>query len=134
VTFLGHISAARVDEELATAKLVVAPSVWYEGFPLVLVQALALGTPAAVSAVGSLPQIVRDGVNGVVFAAGSSESLLRTVRAAWESPGRLEAMSGHARRDYLREYAEGSNYERLMGIYAMALDVQRARRVGEIAS
>ncbi len=70
--------------------LLVLPSEWFEGFPMVVREAFAFGTPAAVSDLGPLPSIVRHGESGVVFEAASPGSLLNSVRAAWQTPAILQ--------------------------------------------
>ena len=85
-------------DEIARACLLVLPSEWFEGFPMVVREAFAFGTPAAVSNIGPLPSIVRQGENGVVFEPGDPQSLLQVVRAAWEKAGELEHLAMGARR------------------------------------
>ncbi|MDW4662823.1 glycosyltransferase, partial [Escherichia coli] len=45
VTFLGALSRVDVLREMAEAEALVVPSLWYEGFPMVVVEAFAQGTP-----------------------------------------------------------------------------------------
>ena len=59
---------------------------------MVVREAFALGTPAAVSAIGPLPSIVQPGNNGVLFAPAQPESLFHAVRTFWETPGELERL------------------------------------------
>jgi glycosyltransferase involved in cell wall biosynthesis len=120
VRFVGSVTPERALAEIALAKLLVVPSTCIEGFPLVLKEAFALGTPVAVSNVGPLPAIVRDGVNGVVFESASDTSLLRNVRYLWNDPQRLELMGRGARATFEKEYTEEIAYARLMKIYETA--------------
>ena len=95
---------------------------------MVVREAFAFGTPVAVSAIGPLPSIVRQGTNGVLFAPADSESLLQEVQAAWRTPGLLERLARGARQSFEEAYTERSNYETLMGIYAQAMVVNRERK------
>jgi glycosyltransferase involved in cell wall biosynthesis len=126
-TFLGQIQSADAEKEIARARLAVVPSICFEGFPMVLREAFAFGTPAAVSAIGPLPTIVEHGRTGVVFQPGDPASLVDTLRQVWRSPGTLEAMSIQARREYEQKYAESANYDGLMRIYEEAVAVQQRR-------
>jgi glycosyltransferase involved in cell wall biosynthesis len=120
VTFLGQVPPAEASAEIARARLLVLPSICFEGFPMVLQEAFAFGTPMAVSEVGPLPSIVKDGATGVTFGAGSHEALLHRVRELWKS-GALEGMSERARAEYEACYREQANYERLIEIYENAM-------------
>ncbi len=128
IRFLGPVAPAEAQEEVATARLLVVPSVWFEGFPLVLRDAFAFGTPAAVSDIGSLPEIVSRGRLGLVFRPGNASSLLASVRAAWETPGELERLSTAARREFEQQYGEDANHALLVRIYEKAIESCHNRR------
>ena len=97
---------------------------------MVVREAFAFGTPAAVSNIGPLPSIVKDGESGVVFEPDDPESLLSVVRKAWQSPGLLERLGLGARREFEDKYTENANYKTLMAIYesAIAVNKERAKR------
>jgi hypothetical protein len=118
VRFLGQLGGAAAQAQIAGARLLVLPSEWFEGFPMVVREAFAFGTPAAVSNLGPLPSIVRHGHSGVVFQAASPESLLQEVRASWEADGCLQRLGLGARREFEEKYTEDANYAALMEIYA----------------
>lgn len=128
IRFLGQLPAAAAQQEIACARLLGLPSEWFEGFPMVVREAFAFGTPAAVSDIGPLPSIVRQGENGVVFRPADPQSLVETVRAAWESEGYLDRLAGGARRSFEELYSEEANYKMLMTIYEQAIEVSRRRR------
>jgi glycosyltransferase involved in cell wall biosynthesis len=128
VRFVGLIPAAEAEAEIAGARLIIVPSVCFEGFPLVLRDALAHGTPVAVSDVGSLPAIVRHGSAGLVFRAGDASAIGRTIRAAWHSSGALERLGAAARREYEERYSEEENHRLLTSIYERAIESCRARK------
>lgn len=126
VRFLGQVSSSDAQEEIAGARLLVLPSECFEGFPMVLREAFAFGTPVAVSHIGPLPSIVTHGTSGVVFPPADPQSLLREVRVAWEMPGLLERLGQGARAEFEAKYTEDANYETLMGIYKQAIAVSRS--------
>lgn len=128
IRFLGRLSPEEAVREIASSRLVVLPSRGVEGFPLVIREAFAFGTPVAVSDVGPLPDLVGDGESGVVFAGGAPESLLGAVRRAWEDPPLLERLAAGARRAFERSYGEGAAHELLMAVYGRAMAVVQERR------
>lgn len=126
VRFLGQLAPAAAEAEIASARLLVLPSICFEGFPMVIREAFALGTPVAVSDAGPLPSLVGDGREGVVFRAGDPASLLARVRAAWDAPGALAACSAAARGAYQARYAEEENLGALLAIYRQAIEARHA--------
>jgi glycosyltransferase involved in cell wall biosynthesis len=69
VTFVGFASGAALWAEYQNAMVSVVPSLWYEPFGLVALEAMVRGVPVIVSNRGGLPEIVEDGVSGLVFKA-----------------------------------------------------------------
>lgn len=120
IRFLGQLTREAAQIEIAHARLLVLPSECFETFGLVVLEAAAFGTPAAVSDIGPLPFIVRHGVSGIVFTPGDPHSLLHEVRRAWTAPGILEGLGLAARASFESSYTEDSNYQTLMAIYNKA--------------
>lgn len=79
--FLGWLSPAQVEEQLRQARALVFPSVWYEGQPLTVYEALALGTPVIVSDACAGREAVADGITGLWFKASDPEDLQRAIGA-----------------------------------------------------
>ncbi len=59
---------------------VVVPSRWYEVSGIVNLEAAALGRPIIASDIGGIGEIVKDGINGLLFKPGDSEDLARKIR------------------------------------------------------
>ena len=64
VTLLGELSQHDRDELVASCRASVVPSAWPEPFGLVVIEALACGTPVLARRAGAIPEILRDGVDG----------------------------------------------------------------------
>lgn len=127
IRLLGQLKSKDAQTRIAQARLLVVPSEWFEGFPMVIREAFAMGTPAAVADIGPLPAIVQQGVSGLVFEPGNPDSLLHAVRRAWETAGLLERLGKGARAAFDEKYNEASNYAALMSIYEQAISVSRER-------
>ena len=78
VRFLGAISRERVLRLFRAADASVLPSAW-ENFPHTVVEALAVGCPVIATAVGGVPEVVRDGENGLLVAPGDPGALAAAV-------------------------------------------------------
>ncbi|WP_077524312.1 glycosyltransferase family 4 protein [Metapseudomonas resinovorans] len=125
VKFLGKVSSEEAQAQIANAQLLVLPSECFEGFPMVVREAFAFGTPVAVSNLGPLPSIVENGKSGIVFEPANPQSLLQEVRNAWENKGYLAKLGRSARLEFESKYTEEANYATLMDIYRKAIEVSR---------
>ena len=85
VTFTGRLTRDRVEEEMAGAWAVVAPSLWAEPFGLIALEAIVHGVPVIASATGGLAELVEHGVSGLLFPNGNERALSECIRAVAES-------------------------------------------------
>ena len=122
VNFLGGLPHADVMSYLRRSKLLVMPSVWFEGFPMILVEAFSLGVPALVSDIGSLPEIVVDGKLGRKFKSGDARSLRKALRDLWHDKRALLLYSQNVHTEYLSSYTSSKNYSQLMAIYTRLIN------------
>jgi glycosyltransferase involved in cell wall biosynthesis len=121
IEFLGAVSPEAAMRAISSAKLLLVPSISFEGFPIVLQEAFAAGTPAAVSNIGSLPTIVKDGTNGLVFEARSPKAIAELLGRIWGDEALLTRLSAGARASFESSYTEEINHRRLMDIYSIAM-------------
>jgi phosphatidylinositol alpha-1,6-mannosyltransferase len=66
VTIVGRVAGGDIPVHMASADLVVLPSIRIEGLGVVLLEALASGTAVVGSDVGGIPDIIEDGVTGLL--------------------------------------------------------------------
>lgn len=128
ITFSGTVSRDEVMTRLAKARLLILPSLCFEGFPMAIQEAYALGVPVAASSIGSLPSIVSPGRTGTLFTPGSVSDLLSAVGALFEKGKRLENLAKTARREFDAKYTSDKNYKTLMGIYKRAAESAKVPR------
>jgi glycosyltransferase involved in cell wall biosynthesis len=121
VTFHGSLSREEGIAFMKGARFAIVPSVWYEGFPMVIVEAFACGTPVLCSRLGSMQELIFDGLTGLHFAAGNADDLAQKVAWAWNHPLELSEMGRRARCEYERQYTAARNYAQLMEIYENTL-------------
>jgi glycosyltransferase involved in cell wall biosynthesis len=91
VTFLGQISRGELPALLARTDVVVLPSYW-EGLPVSLIEALSAGKAIVASRVGGNPELVTDGVNGLLVPPGDAPALAEALLSLASDPERVRRM------------------------------------------
>jgi glycosyltransferase involved in cell wall biosynthesis len=117
VRFRGQLSRQETLATLKGARFLIMPSLGYETFGLVIIEAFACRIPAICSRLGAMQEIVEDQVTGLHFTPGNSEDLAQKVGWAWTNPLAVSKMGLAARRQYEGRYTAEKNYEMLMQIY-----------------
>jgi glycosyltransferase involved in cell wall biosynthesis len=127
VKFLGQRPHDQVLAFMKKARLLIFPSEWYEGFPLVLAEAFACGVPVVASRLGSMAEIVEDGRTGLFFTPGDSDDLAAKVEWGFTHPQEMAQMGRRARQEFGAKYTGDRNREGLLNIYRLAIDRARER-------
>ncbi|HEX7924153.1 MAG TPA: glycosyltransferase [Bradyrhizobium sp.] len=120
VRFLGALSRAEVLREMARARALVVPSLWYEGFPMVVVEAFAQGTPVIASEIGGLAEVVSAGRTGALVPPGDAAALRQRIAELLGDSDLATTWGQAARTVYLERYAPDENLRLLEAIYARA--------------
>lgn len=79
IEFLGFIPDADLLATYRASDIFVLPSLT-EGLPQVLIESMACGVPAVASRVGGIPELIRDGENGLLVEPGSTGQLTQAIR------------------------------------------------------
>ena len=122
IELVGMLDHPKVIEYLKKARFLVLPSKWYEGFPRVLVEAMACGVPSVVSNIGSMKKIITDRYSGLHFEVNKADDLAEKISSLWNNPILLESMGKNARAEYEKKYTPETNYNQLMEIYRFAIN------------
>ena len=121
VNYLGRLSRPDTLAAMKKAKFLIFPSEWYEGFPVTIAEAFACGIPVICSKLGSMQEIVTDGLTGIHFQPGDANDLARKVQWAWEHSDEMNAMGRLARQEFETKYTAAKNIESLEEIYRFAM-------------
>lgn len=117
IRLVGHVPAEDVVQAMQRARLLVAPSVWYEGAPVVFAEAAATGLPVVSTRIGAIPESVEDGVSGVLVPPRDAQALADAVALLWADTARRVQMQRAARRRFEERMSAGAAYARLAAIY-----------------
>ena len=94
---------------MASSRFVIVPSICFETFSMVIVEAFSQGIPVIAPAHGAPAELVTDRKNGLLFVPGDAPSLARAVRELGADPTLLEALSTQARTGFKGIYTEEEN-------------------------
>jgi glycosyltransferase involved in cell wall biosynthesis len=95
--FVGERRRSELPQMYAWCDSVVMPSL-SEGLPMVLLEAMAVGRPVIASAVGGIPEILRDGETGILVSPGNVDELAQRIIGLLGNPGLARKMGAAARR------------------------------------
>jgi L-malate glycosyltransferase len=77
-SFLSYVEYEKMHALYAKSDIFVLPS-YTESFPLTILEAMASGVPAVASKVGGIPEMIDDGVDGILVEPGNSEQLAEGI-------------------------------------------------------
>jgi glycosyltransferase involved in cell wall biosynthesis len=101
VRFTGRVAAAQLVQHYTRAEILACPSL-YEGFGLPAGEAMACGLPVAATTGGALPEVVEDGVTGILVPPGDAPALADAIRTLM-SDADLRRRMGQAGRERVLE-------------------------------
>ena len=109
------------------ARALVFPSLWYEGQPLTILEAKALGLPIIVADSCAGSDEVENGVTGLWFKSGDVDDLARALAELRDDDARVTAMSHAAYRAYWDEPKTLDRHvDGLLSIYHSMLDARQS--------
>ena len=121
VRFAGTAARDEIPAYLSAADIVVVPSVRYEGYvdglPNVALEAMAAGRPLVATDVGGLPELVRQGITGVLVAEKDPSALADGILELARDPDLRERLGAEARREICEERSWESVGRRYVELY-----------------
>lgn len=115
VTFCGRVPAAEVRSRFSRARAVVIPSTWYEGQPIVALEAMAAGVPLVLSDIGGLPELFGSADAGWLVPPGDPAALAAALHEL--SDDEVDRRGAAARRRYEEQFTPERAVPRLEAAY-----------------
>jgi colanic acid/amylovoran biosynthesis glycosyltransferase len=120
VEFVGWVDPPKLTSLYADSDLFVLPSL-AEGIPMVLMEAMAMQIPCVAPRITGIPELVGDGVEGMLYSVADLEELTAKIRALLESPELMQQIGKRARLRVMRDYDMARNTERFAEMLAERL-------------
>ncbi len=121
IIYAGFKSESEVDELIGSSKFLVMASTWYEGLPLVLIEAMANGKASLVPNIGGMQSVVKDGKTGLHFVSKNEEDFVNKATLLFEDKALLEEFSSNAFKEYSSKYTSEISLQALERIYSIVM-------------
>lgn len=127
VRFTGHVD--NVGDFLAAFDVFIYPS-RHEGLGSILLDALVLGLPVVATAVGGIPEVIEDGVNGILCRPDDVDALAAAV-LEFHADADLRERVGRANRSKAVDYSPARMTDRYIDMYSAIVGAQRNGRAAK---
>lgn len=122
IKLLGFIPEENLPKLFKASDLFVLPSLYGESFGLVLLEAMASGKPIVASKVGGIPEVIEDGVTGLLVKSGSKRDLADAITRILSDRGLAETLANNARRTAEERYSWPIIAKGVEGVYKELLE------------
>jgi len=92
IKLMGAFHHERIGDIFENIDVLIVPSLWQENAPLVIQEAFLAKTPVIASRIGGIPELVVDGVNGLLFEPGNVTQLRGLIDRVIENPSILDEL------------------------------------------
>jgi len=118
ITYLGSLRRDQILAEMNSCTALIFPSIWYEGMPMTIIEALSQGTPVIASNLGAMSSMIGDRYNGLHFKVGEAEDLIGKINYWMQlSEDQQSFYRMQARESFLSNYTAENNLQQLSAIY-----------------
>jgi glycosyltransferase involved in cell wall biosynthesis len=119
ITWTGF--AANVNAELDRLDLFILPSLFGEGLPMVVLEAMATGVPVVATRVEGVPEAIRDGVDGLIAEPGNARDLANKIAGLFRGEHDWSALAASALRRQAEQFSDESMARGVAGVYDAVL-------------
>jgi len=116
IKFLGRLDQRRLQSLYKSAIAVIVPSVCYETFGIIIIEAFSLKTPVITNNLGALPEVVEDSGGGFIY--NTDEELVAAMKKLAEDNELRNELGEKGWRAYHRYWDENAHLEKYLGLIA----------------
>ena len=121
INFLGYLKKNNLYKVIGKSQFLVFPSKTFETFGNIILEAFALETVVIAPILGSIPYIIKDKHNGILYKANDKNDLMSKIKWALSNPNQCETIKKNAKKTLKKKYTEDINYKILINIYEEAI-------------
>jgi glycosyltransferase involved in cell wall biosynthesis len=125
IQYLGFQDKETIIDALKRCRALLFTSLWFEGFPMTILEAFAAGTPVICSKLGGPGEIVGNLVSGLHYTPGNVKELGEKIQLLLQDNSMVAKLGKGARYVFEQKYAEDINYQMLLNIY---MDVVKLKK------
>lgn len=116
IEFVGFKSGEELEKIIKDARFVLIPSIWYDNLPNTALEAFQYSKPVIASNIGSLPELVIDGVNGYLFEASNVKELRHKVTLL-DDDAVVQKMGIASRKRLEDHFSPSTHYKNLVKVF-----------------
>jgi Glycosyltransferase len=125
IKFLGRLNQDELSDFYRSATAVIVPSICYETFGIIIIEAFSQKTPVIVNNLGALPEVVEDSGGGYIYE--SREELTAAMHKLAENPRLRARLGANGYEAFLKYWNEKAHLRLYLGL----IDELRAKRAGK---
>ncbi len=118
--FVGNVPFRKLPELYSSCQLVVVTSL-YENSPSVILEAMACGRAVLAPAIGGIPEIITNGITGMLYDPSNIKDLARNIRLALANPDSLREIGREARRQVVAGFSWKQRSDLISDLYAKTI-------------
>ena len=122
VKLLGFLSSGKVKQYVSNARFIVVPSIWYENCPYSVMETLAIGKPVIGAKIAGIPELVKDGENGLLYEYNNTDELANKMMKLFENENLAKQFGDNAKKMAQKLYAKETYYDKIEEIYTKLLN------------
>lgn len=116
IEFLGFKSGNELENVIKKARFTMIPSIWYDNLPNTALESFQYYKPVIASNMGSLPELVLDGVNGYLFDPYNPDELVEKIKMLDDDKLVIE-MGNNSRKRLEDRFSPKTHYDSLLNIF-----------------
>jgi glycosyltransferase involved in cell wall biosynthesis len=129
VHHLGLLHPDQTPPIYGRARVFIFPIRWEEPFGLVVPEVNSCGTPVVAFARGSMPELIKDGVNGFLIKPGDVQGMVRAVKRIYDMPEKeYQRMRENSRKHVEENFTIDKMVDGYLKVYEKVIKAHRSRR------
>lgn len=127
IFFLGYQPEWRRKWLIKNSYFSIFPSLWYEGFGLVVLESNVYGKPLIASRIGGISEVIEDKITGLLFEPGNINDCIEKILTMWKNTKLVRELGKNARVRVFQDFNERAHYNRLMQVYQAVMKKYESR-------